>query len=144
MTNDLKKRIVSGMRPTGKLHLGHYFGVLKNWVNLQDEFDCFYFIADWHALTTKYNDTNDIGQNVEDVALDWLACGLDPEKSVIYLQSMVPQTACLHIYLSMITPQNWVERDPTLKDLAKIMKDRQENMSNLSYGLFGYPVLMLN
>lgn len=142
MTNDLKKRIVSGMRPTGKLHLGHYFGVLKNWVNLQDEFDCFYFIADWHALTTKYNDTNDIGQNVEDVALDWLACGLDPEKSVIYLQSMVPQTACLHIYLSMITPQNWVERDPTLKDLAKIMKDRQENMSNLSYGLFGYPVLM--
>ena len=73
MTNDLKKRIVSGMRPTGKLHLGHYFGVLKNWVNLQDEFDCFYFIADWHALTTKYNDTNDIGQNVEDVALDWLA-----------------------------------------------------------------------
>lgn len=142
MTNDLKKRIVSGMRPTGKLHLGHYFGVLKNWVSLQDEFDCFYFIADWHALTTKYNDTNDIGQNVEDVALDWLACGLDPEKSVIYLQSMVPQTACLHIYLSMITPQNWVERDPTLKDLAKIMKDRQENMSNLSYGLFGYPVLM--
>ena len=142
MTNDLKKRIVSGMRPTGKLHLGHYFGVLKNWVNLQDEFDCFYFIADWHALTTKYNDTNDIGQNVEDVALDWLACGLDPEKSVIYLQSMVPQTACLHIYLSIITPQNWVERDPTLKDLAKIMKDRQENMSNLSYGLFGYPVLM--
>ena len=142
MTNDLKKRIVSGMRPTGKLHLGHYFGVLKNWVNLQDEFDCFYFIADWHALTTKYNDTNDIGQNVEDVALDWLACGLDPKKSVIYLQSMVPQTACLHIYLSMITPQNWVERDPTLKDLAKIMKDRQENMSNLSYGLFGYPVLM--
>lgn len=142
MTNDLKKRIVSGMRPTGKLHLGHYFGVLKNWVNLQDEFDCFYFIADWHALTTKYNDTNDIGQNVEDVALDWLACGLDPEKSVIYLQSMVPQTACLHIYLSMITPQNWVERDPTLKDLAKIMKDKQENMSNLSYGLFGYPVLM--
>ncbi len=142
MTNELKKRIVSGMRPTGKLHLGHYFGVLKNWVNLQDEFDCFYFIADWHALTTKYNDTNDIGQNVEDVALDWLACGLDPEKSVIYLQSMVPQTACLHIYLSMITPQNWVERDPTLKDLAKIMKDKQENMSNLSYGLFGYPVLM--
>ena len=137
-----KKRIMSGMRPTGKLHLGHYFGVLKNWVNLQDEYDCYFSIADWHALTTKYNQTEDMKQNVQDVILDWLSAGLDPNKSTLYLQSLVPQTAQLHIYLSMITPQNWVERDPTLKDLAKIMKDKQENMSNLSYGLFGYPVLM--
>ena len=137
-----KKRIVSGMRPTGKLHLGHYFGVLQNWVKIQEEFESYFFIADWHALTTKYNQTEDMRQNVEDVLLDWLASGIDPNKSTIYLQSFVPQTAQLHIYLSMITPQNWVERDPTLKDLAKIMKDKQENMSNLSYGLFGYPVLM--
>ena len=142
MENNNKKRIMSGMRPTGKLHLGHYFGVLKNWVNLQDEFDCYFSIADWHALTTKYNDTDLMKQNVQDVLLDWLCAGVNPEKSTVYLQSLVPQTASLHIYLSMITPQNWVERDPTLKDLAKIMKDKQENMSNLSYGLFGYPVLM--
>jgi len=137
-----KQRIMSGMRPTGKLHLGHYFGVLQNWIKLQKEFESYFFIADWHALTTKYNQTEDLAQNVEDVLSDWLASGLDPEKSTIYLQSMVPQTAQLHIYLSMITPQNWVERDPTLKDLTKIMKDKQENVSNLSYGLFGYPVLM--
>ena len=137
-----KKRIMSGMRPTGKLHLGHYLGVLKNWVNLQNEYECYFSIADWHALTTKYNQTTDMKQNVQDVLLDWLCAGVNPENSTIYLQSLVPQTAQLHIYLSMITPQNWVERDPTLKDLAKIMKDKNENMSNLSYGLFGYPVLM--
>lgn len=137
-----KKRIMSGMRPTGKLHLGHYLGVLKNWVNLQDEYECYFSIADWHALTTKYNQTADMKQNVQDVLLDWLCAGINPENATVYLQSLVPQTASLHIYLSMITPQNWVERDPTLKDLAKIMKDKQENMSNLSYGLFGYPVLM--
>lgn len=137
-----KERIMSGMRPTGKLHLGHYFGVLKNWVELQKQFESYFFIADWHALTTKYNQTQDLAQNVKDVLLDWVASGIDPEKSTIYLQSFVPETAQLHIYLSMITPQNWVERDPTLKDLAKIMKDKQENLSNLSYGLFGYPVLM--
>lgn len=137
-----KMRIMSGMRPTGKLHLGHYLGVLKNWVELQNEFESYFFIADLHALTTKYNQTDDMKENVENVLMDWLAAGIDPEKSTIYLQSFVPETAMLHIYLSMITPQNWVERDPTLKDLAKIMKDKQENMSNLSYGLFGYPVLM--
>lgn len=139
---ETKKRIMSGMRPTGKLHLGHYFGVLKNWVNLQNEYDCYFSIADWHALTTKYNQTSEMKQNVTDVLLDWLCAGLNPDKSTIYLQSLVPQTAQLHIYLSMITPQNWVERDPTLKDLAKIMDTKKENMSNLSYGLFGYPVLM--
>ena len=137
-----KKRIMSGMRPTGKLHLGHYFGVLKNWVDLQEKYESYFFIADWHALTTKYNQTDDLKENVKNVLLDWLASGINPDKSTVYLQSFVPETAMLHIYLSMITPQNWVERDPTLKDLAKIMKDKQENMSNLSYGLFGYPVLM--
>src|SRR5574344_1973548 len=138
----MKKRIMSGMRPTGKLHLGHYLGVIDNWVKLQNEYDCFFSVADWHALTTKYDNTETLRQDVLDVIMDWLACGIDPEKATIYVQSLVPETAQLHIYLSMITPQNWVERDPTLKDLAKIMKDKQENMSNLSYGLFGYPVLM--
>ena len=137
-----RQRIMSGMRPTGKLHLGHYFGVLKNWVNLQNDYECYFSIADWHALTTKYNQTEDMIYNVRNVMLDWLCAGLNPEKSTMYLQSLVPETAQLHIYLSMITPQNWVERDPTLKDLAKIMKDKGENTSNLSYGLFGYPVLM--
>ena len=142
MTEIIKNKIVSGMRPTGKLHLGHYFGVLKNWINLQKEYESYFFIADWHALTTKYNQTEDMKENIENVLLDWLASGINPEISTIYLQSLVPETAQLHIYLSMITPQNWVERDPTLKDLAKIMKDKHENISNLSYGLFGYPVLM--
>lgn len=139
---ETKKRVMSGMRPTGKLHLGHYLGVLKNWVKIQDDYNCFFQIADWHALTTKYNSTSDMPQNVRDVMLDWLCSGIDPNKSTVYLQSMVPETSILHIYLSMITPQNWVERDPTLKDLAKIMDAKKENISNLSYGLFGYPVLM--
>ena len=138
----MKKRIMSGMRPTGKLHLGHYLGVINNWVKLQDEYQCFYQVADWHALTTKYDNTDDLRQNVIDVVSDWLACGIDPKKSVIYLQSLVPETAELHIYLSMITPQNWVERDPTLKDMAKILKSKEGFASQINYGLMGYPVLM--
>lgn len=137
-----KKRIMSGMRPTGKLHLGHYLGVLTNWVKLQDEYDCFFSVADWHALTTKFDKTEELKQNVTDVVLDWLAAGIDPKKATIYVQSKVPQTAELHIYLSMITPQNWVERDPTLKDLAKMVRTSEENKPNVSYGLLGYPVLM--
>jgi len=137
----LKQKIVSGMRPTGKLHFGHYLGVIQNWVKLQDEFDCNYFVADWHALTTKYDDTQNIRQNVIDVVADWLACGIDPEKSTIYVQSLIPEIAELNIYLSMTTPQNWVERDPTLKDMAKIM-DLKGNDSQVSHGLLGYPVLM--
>jgi tryptophanyl-tRNA synthetase len=129
------------MRPTGKLHFGHYLGVIKNWVKLQDEFDCNYFVADWHALTTKYDNTDDIRQNVLDVVIDWLACGINPEKSTIYVQSLIPEIAELNIYLSMTTPQNWVERDPTLKDMAKIM-DMKGNDSQISHGLLGYPVLM--
>ena len=142
MNQSNKKRIVSGMRSTGKLHLGHYFGVLTNWVKLQNEYESFFFIADWHALTTKYNDTANLKENVKDVALDWLATGIDPNKATIYLQSLVPETAELHIYLSMITPQNWVERDPTLKDMTKILRTQGNNDGSITYGLLGYPVLM--
>lgn len=132
------------MRSTGKLHLGHYFGVLSNWVSLQDQYDCFYAIADWHALTTKYTDTYDMKENVIEVAKDWLCCGIDPDKSTIYIQSHIPEIAELHLLLSMVTPQNWVERDPTLKDMIKILRNNTETeseSSKISYGLFGYPVL---
>lgn len=138
----MKQVIVSGMRPTGKLHLGHYLGVIKNWVNLQDKYDCYYFVADWHALTTKYDKTEELKQNTYDVVLDWLACGIDPEKSVIYVQSLIPEVAELNVYLSMITPQNWVERDPTLKDMVKILKTKEGQGQQMNYGLLGYPVLM--
>ncbi len=134
--------IVSGMRPTGKLHLGHYLGVIQNWVELQNKYDCYFFVADWHALTTKYDKTEDLRQNSLDVVMDWLACGLDPEKCVIYVQSLVPEIAELNIYLGMITPQNWVERDPCLKDMAKILKTKEGQGSQINFGLMGYPVLM--
>lgn len=134
--------VVSGMRPTGKLHLGHYLGVIKNWVDLQDKYECYYFVADWHALTTKYDKTDELKQNTYDVVMDWLACGIDPEKSTIYVQSLIPEVAELNIYLSMITPQNWVERDPTLKDMVKILKTKEGQGQQMNYGLLGYPVLM--
>lgn len=134
--------IVSGMRPTGKLHLGHYLGVIQNWVELQNKYDCYFFVADWHALTTKYDKTEDLRQNSLDVVMDWLACGLAPEKCVIYVQSLVPEIAELNIYLGMITPQNWVERDPCLKDMAKILKTKEGQGSQINFGLMGYPVLM--
>ena len=138
----MKQKIMSGMRPTGKLHLGHYLGVIDNWVKLQEEYDCYFSVADWHALTTKYDKTENLKQDILDVVMDWLACGIDPDKSTIYVQSLVPETAELHIYLSMITPQNWVERDPTLKDMAKILKSKEGMASQINYGLMGYPVLM--
>lgn len=141
-----KVNLVSGMRSTGKLHLGHYMGVITNWVKLQDDYNCFYFVADWHALTTKFDKTENLRQDKLDVVLDWLACGIDPNKSTVYFQSKVLQIAELHILLSMITPNNWVERDPTLKDMVKILKSKDsennENMPQMSYGLLGYPVLM--
>ncbi len=138
----MSKIIVSGMRPTGKLHLGHYLGVIKNWVELQNSYDCYFFVADWHALTTKYDKTDELIQNTYDVILDWLACGIDPNKAVIYVQSQIPQVAEFNIYLSMITPQNWVERDPTLKDMVKILKTKEGQGQQMNYGLLGYPVLM--
>lgn len=143
-----KENLVSGMRSTGKLHFGHYIGVITNWVKLQDDFNCFYFVADWHALTTKFDKTENLKQDKLDVVLDWLACGINPDKSTIYFQSKVLQIAELHILLSMVTPNNWVERDPTLKDMVKILKskekdsDNSENLPQMSYGLLGYPVLM--
>lgn len=138
----MSKVIVSGMRPTGKLHLGHYLGVIKNWVELQEKYDCYFFVADWHALTTKYDKTDELKQNTYDVVMDWLACGINPEKSVIYVQSLIPEVAELNVYLSMITPQNWVERDPTLKDMVKILKTKEGQGQQMNYGLLGYPVLM--
>ena len=137
----MKERIVSGMRSTGKLHLGHYLGVIENWVRLQESYESYFFVADWHALTTKYDKTENLKQDVKDVVIDWLASGIDPEISTIYVQSLIPEIAELNIYLSMVTPQNWVERDPTLKDMAKILRNKDGD-AQVSYGLMGYPVLM--
>lgn len=137
-----KKSILSLMRPTGKLHLGHYLGVLTNWVKLQDEHDCYFGVADWHALTTKFDETDSLKLNTTEVVLDWLASGIDPNRATVYLQSLIPETAKLHIYLSMVTPMNWAQRDPTLKDMVKIMNNKGENEESFSYGLIGYPILM--
>lgn len=137
-----QKRIMSGMRPTGKLHLGHYFGVIANWVNLQNEYDCYFSVADWHALTTNYDKTEHLKENVYNVVIDWLACGINPEKATIFVQSRIPEIAELNIYLGMVTPQNWVERDPTLKDMAKILRNKEGQNSQIGFGLMGYPVLM--
>lgn len=131
-----QKRIMSGMRPTGKLHLGHYFGVISNWVNLQNDYDCYFSVADWHALTTCYNNTAQLKKNIYDVIIDCLACGINPDKSTLFVQSKVPEIAELNIYLSMLTPQNWIERDQTIKDIIK-NKNTQINI-----GLMNYPILM--
>ena len=136
-SNPSKPRVLSGMRPTGKLHLGHLVGALDNWVRLQDKYDCFYFIADWHALTTDYADTSRVKQNILEMSYDWLAAGLDPEKSVIFTQSHVPQHAELFLLLSMITPLGWLERVPTYKEQRDNIKDK--DLGN--YGFLGYPVL---
>jgi tryptophanyl-tRNA synthetase len=134
---------MSGMRPTGRLHLGHYFGALTNWLKFQDSYDSYFSIVDWHALTTKYQAVNEISQNIREIALDWLSVGINPEVSTIYVQSAIPEIAELHLLLSMMTPQNWVERDPTLKDMVKMLAaDEAEAKENVTYGLLGYPVLM--
>jgi tryptophanyl-tRNA synthetase len=132
-----RKRVLSGMRPTGKLHLGNYVGALQNWVRMQDDYECFFEIADWHALTTDYADTSRVKENSFEVALDWLAAGLDPEKSVIFIQSHVPAHAELHLLLSMITPLGWLERVPTYKEQRENIKDKDLG----TYGFLGYPVL---
>ena len=125
------------MRSTGKLHLGNYVGALANWVRMQEQFECFYFIADWHALTTDYADTSRVKENSVDVLLDWLAAGLDPEKCVIFIQSHVPAHAELHLLLSMITPLGWLERVPTYKEQKENIKEKDLG----TYGFLGYPVL---
>jgi tryptophanyl-tRNA synthetase len=130
-------RVVSGMRPTGKLHLGHYVGALGNWVKLQEKYDCYFFIADWHALTTDYADTSRLKQNCVEIAIDWLAAGLDPERCTLFIQSHVPQHAELHLLFSMITPLGWLERVPTYKEQIENIKDKDLGM----YGFLGYPVL---
>jgi tryptophanyl-tRNA synthetase len=129
--------ILSGMRPTGKLHLGNYFGALSNWVKLQDTYKCFFMVADWHALTSEYENTRNIEANVWDMVLDWLAAGLDPERCVIFRQSWVAPHAELHLILSMMTPISWLERVPTYKEQIQEVKNR--DLSN--YGFLGYPVL---
>ncbi|MGA9182993.1 MAG: tryptophan--tRNA ligase [Candidatus Acidiferrales bacterium] len=132
-----RKRVLSGMRPTGRLHLGHYFGALQNWLKLQDEYDCFFFVADWHALTTHYEDTASIAENTRQVATDWLAVGLDPAKSTLFVQSSVLEHAELHVLLSMITPLSWLERVPTYKEQIENLKGRDLG----TYGFLGYPLL---
>ena len=136
---EAKKRVVSGMRPTGRLHIGHYFGALENWVRLQNDptYDCFYFIADWHALTSDYADTSAVAQNTIEIMTDYLAAGLDPAKSVIFQQSLVPEHAELHLLLSMVTPLSWLERVPTYKEALDQVKDKDLH----NYGFLGYPCL---
>ncbi len=136
-STNLRKRVLSGMRSTGKLHLGNHVGALDNWVRMQDEYECFFCVVDWHALTTDYADTSQVKQNSVEVALDWLAAGLDPERSVIFIQSHVPAHAELHLLLSMITPLGWLERVPTYKEQRENIKDKDLG----TYGFLGYPVL---
>ncbi len=134
-----RKIVLSGMRPTGKLHLGNYFGATVNWVELQerDDTDCFYFVADWHSLTTDYDSTQEIAGNIKEMVADWLACGIDPEKSTIFVQSAVKEHAELNLILSMITPLPWLERNPTYKEQMR----EQETRDLHTYGFLGYPVL---
>lgn len=134
---------MSGMRPTGRLHIGHYFGALTNWLELQQSYDAFFMIADWHALTTKYQDTSQITNSIWEIALDWFACGIDPDRAAVYVQSAVPEIAELHVLLSMISPQSWVEGEPGLKDMIRMLaNDEEEARQKATYGLIGYPVLM--
>src|SRR3984885_8204169 len=132
-----RKRVLSGMRPTGRLHLGHYFGALENWLKLQDEYECFFFVADWHALTTHYEDTSSVAENTLQIAIDWLSVGIDPAKSTIFIQSSILEHAELNLLLSMITPLSWLERVPTYKEQIENLKDRDLG----TYGFLGYPLL---
>ena len=130
-------RVLSGMRPTGSLHLGHYHGVLKNWITLQHEYECFFFVADWHALTTHYDTPEIIEQNVWDMVIDWLAAGVDPGQATLFIQSRVPEHAELHLLLSMVTPLGWLERIPTYKDQQEKLASKDLS----TYGFLGYPLL---
>ena len=132
-----KQRVLSGMRPTGQLHLGHYHGVLKNWVELQQEYECFFFVADWHALTTEYEDPSIIEESVWDMVIDWLAVGVNPGSAKLFIQSRVPEHAELHLLLSMCTPLSWLERVPSYKDQQEKLSDKDLT----TYGFLGYPLL---
>jgi len=131
------QRVLSGMRPTGSLHLGHYHGVLKNWVRLQAEYECLFFVADWHALTTHYTEPQIISENVWEMVIDWLAAGVDPSQATLFIQSRVPEHAELHLLLSMCTPLGWLERVPTYKDQQEKLSERDL----ATYGFLGYPLL---
>ena len=131
------QRVLSGMRPTGALHLGHYHGVLKNWARLQSEYTGLYFVADWHALTTHYDEVSVIGQNTREMVIDWLASGIDPAQAVLFVQSRVPQHAELHLLLSMMAPLSWLERVPTYKDQQEKLSEKDLT----TYGFLGYPLL---
>lgn len=133
----MKKRILSGMRPTGNLHLGHLVGALENWAKLQEEYKCFYMVADWHAVTTGYQDNLDLKKLSIEIIAEWIACGIDPEKSILFVQSAVKQHAELHLLLSMITPLAWVERNPSFKEIQSELKNKDIS----TYGFLGYPVL---
>ena len=133
----MKPRVLSGMRPTGALHLGHYHGALKNWVRLQQDHDCFYFVADWHALTTHYDDHADLERNVYDMVVDWLAAGIDPDRATLFIQSRLPEHAELFTLLAMGTPLSWLERVPTYKDQIRALSGRDL----ATYGFLGYPLL---
>jgi tryptophanyl-tRNA synthetase len=132
-----KKRVLSGMQPSGLLHLGNLMGALDNWRKLQDQYECYYFVADWHALTTQYAETSKLRTFVQEMVIDWLAAGLDPDKSVLFRQSHLPDHAVLHLLLSMITPLPWLERVPTYKEKMENVQDRDL----YTYGFLGYPVL---
>ncbi len=133
----MKPRVVSGMRPTGKLHLGHLVGALSNWVALQDQYECFYFVADWHALTSEYENTGPLVSYAYDMVVDWIAAGLDPEKSTFFVQSLVPEHAELFLLLSMVVPVPWLERVPTYKEQQENMKEKDLS----TFGFLGYPLL---
>jgi tryptophanyl-tRNA synthetase len=132
-----KRRVVSGMRPTGQLHLGNYHGALVNWIELQNRYECFFFVADWHALTTGYEDTATFKANAREVVIDWLGAGLDPKACTMFVQSRIPEHAELHLILSMVTPVSWLERVPTYKDQMEQLKDKDLS----TYGFLGYPLL---
>lgn len=136
-TAGVRDRVLSGMRPTGRLHLGHYHGVLKNWAHLQNEYDSFFFVADWHALTTHYEDPEIMAANVWDMVVDWLAAGIDPDRATLFIQSRLPHHAELHLLLSMVTPLAWLERVPSFKDQQQRLKGRDLT----TYGFLGYPLL---
>jgi len=137
MPTSQRKRVLSGMRSTGKLHLGNYVGALQNWVRMQNQYECFFFIADWHALTTDYADTSKVKENSLEVLLDWLAAGLDPDRSTLFIQSHIPLHAELHLLFSMITPLGWLERVPTYKEQRENITEKDLT----TYGFLGYPVL---
>jgi len=137
MTTTPRKRVLSGMQPSGLMHLGNYLGALENWKALQEDYECFFFVADWHALSTNYADTSRIREFVRELLIDWLAAGIDPKRSTVFIQSHIPEHAVLHLLLSMMVPVSWLERNPTYKEKQDEIKEKDLS----TYGFLGYPVL---